>query len=347
LQKKQMKKIRYFAYPVLLLISFLIIQACRQPVMHKITISGKALGTYYTIHAYHTDTGQVFVQQLQHDIDSVLKHFNSVASIYDPFSVISRINTNQSYEMDSIFSDIFQKSMEISELTGGAFDITVGPLVNAWGFGFTDSSHITGELLDSLLRFAGYEHVSLKNGKVEKKFNETTLDMNGIAKGYAVDLVALHIESMGIESYIVEIGGEVRTGKRKPDGNKWVVAIEKPAEHAAAAQQEEKRVYLEQASVATSGSYRRYYERGGEQFSHTIDPATGRPVTHSMLSATIIAPDCMTADALATACMVLGTERALQICEMMHDVEGFFIEAQQDNTLVIYYTSGFDKYLSQ
>jgi FAD:protein FMN transferase len=342
-----MNKAKMHLYIIMIFLSLIMIQACRQPVTHKITINGNALGTYYTIHVYHSDSGKVFVQQFQNDVDSVLRYFNSVASVYDTSSVISAINSNRPYEMSPLFQDVFLKSIEISELTDGAFDITVGPLVNAWGFGFADSSHITQELIDSLLCFTGYKNVSVVHDKIEKKFDETLLDMNGIAKGYAVDLVALHIESMGIDSYIVEIGGEVRTGKRKPDGSKWVVAIEKPAENADAAQQEEKRIYLEQISVATSGSYRRYYERGGEKFSHTIDPSTGYPVKHSMLSATIIAADCMTADALATACMVLGAEKALLLCEKISGVEGFFIESQQDKTLLMYYTSGFESYLSE
>jgi FAD:protein FMN transferase len=331
---------------LLLLKVLLLLCSCQSQPQHRISISGKALGTYYSVHLYHKDNGKLFQDELQSQIDSLLAGFNAVASIYDPESVISKINSNQPYEMNKLFADVFLRSAEISELSGGAFDITVGPLVNAWGFGFTDSMHITKEFIDSIIQFTGYKKVRLVNDEITKDDPRIMLDMNGIAKGYAVDIVALFLESKNIVSYIVEIGGEVRTGKEKPDGSKWVIAIEKPAENAASPQQEEKRVFLENISVATSGSYRRYYERDGARYSHTIDPKTGRPVSHSMLSATIIASNCMTADALATACMVLGLEDAISLCESFENVEGYFIVAGQNDTYFTYYTSGFEKFLA-
>ncbi len=324
---------------------FLLFLSCQTDHLHKITLKGDALGTYYTVHLYHSDSGYVFRDHLQHQIDSVLDYFNAVASIYDPSSLISRINRNEHYEMDALFSDMFIKSSEISELSGGAFDITVGPLVNAWGFGFTDSLHITKELIDSILEFTGYQNVRLENKRIVKDDPRIMLDMNGIAKGYAVDMVAEFLETLDIKSYIVEIGGEVRAGDLKPDDSYWVIAIEKPAEHFSSPQQEEKRIFLHNISVATSGSYRRYYEREGERYSHTIDPETGRPVSHSMLSATIIASDCMTADGIATACMVLGLDEAVRFCEDQEKVEGFFIVAGNNNEYSFHYTSGFEKYM--
>jgi len=347
LQKKGMKHLK-FKYTLLIsMLLFLLVNfSCHSPKPSKISMKGETQGTYYTIHVYHTDTSEVFVAKLQIEIDSLLNAFNSVASIYDSTSLISRINNNLSYEMNDLFKDVFQKSMEISQLSGGAFDITVGPLVNAWGFGITDSAHISQSVIDSLIQCVGYEKVRLENGRIIKDNPLIKLDMNGIAQGYAVDLVADFIESKGIASYIVEIGGEVRVGKSKPDGSKWVIAIEKPAPDAESAQEEEDRIFLENVSVSTSGTYRRYYERSGERFSHTIDPKTGRPVKHSMLSATIIASDCMTADGLATACMVIGVDEALRLCESIDGVEGFFILGSVGDKYTIRYTNGFEKYLS-
>jgi FAD:protein FMN transferase len=318
--------------------------ACSQPKQGRITIQGKALGTFYTIHVYHSDTSETFRQSLQQGIDSVLAEFNQIASIYDYNSQISQINRNEDVEVDDLFIDVFQRSKELNELSQGAFDITVGPLVNAWGFGFTDSMHISNELIDSLLQLTGMKKVKVEGKKVIKEEPGILLDMNGIAKGYAVDIVSAHIESQGIHSYIVEIGGEVRTGNVKPNGDQWIIAIEKPAEEALSPQEEEQRIGLNNCAVATSGTYRRYYERSGERYSHTIDPFTGYPVNHSMLSATIIASDCMTADALATACMVLGIEKAMKLCESTDGVEGYFIIGNKDGSWTIRYTKGFEKY---
>lgn len=342
-----MHYLKKFVRGFMLMTLIFLLCSCQPQQLHRISFSGKALGTYYSIHIYHEDNGEIFQKKLQHQIDSLLDDFNALASIYDKESLISAINSNRPYKMNQLFADVFMKSMEISELSDGAFDITVGPLVNAWGFGFTDSMHVTGEFIDSVMQFSGYKKVRLMNNEIIKDDPRILLDMNGIAKGYAVDIVAKFIESKNIESYIVEIGGEIRAGKEKPDGSMWVIAVEKPAEDAASPQQEEKRVFLQNISVATSGSYRRYYERDGTRYSHTIDPKTGRPVSHSMLSATIIAEDCMTADALATACMVLGLEDAIKLCESLENTEGFFIVAVRNDEYTTHFTSGFEKYLKE
>ncbi len=347
LQKKMISHKTKQIY-IITFILFVIIAACQRPQqLHKITFNGKALGTYYTIHIFHTDTSNTFRETFQHSIDSTLDNFNSVASIYNPHSIISKINQNTSYETNQMFVDIFNTSMEISQISSGAFDITIGPLVNAWGFGFTDSAMISDHYIDSILSFTGNSFVRLKDNSIEKDDPRVMLDMNGIAKGYAVDLVAGFIESKGIDSYIVEIGGEIKTGKKKPDGSKWIVAIEKPAENASSAQEIEEKIYLENEACATSGTYRRYYEKNGERYSHTINPKTGYPVTHNLISTTIIAPDCMTADALATACMVLGPEDAANLIESLEEIEAYFIIAEKGNKgWKIEYTSGFKKYLS-
>ncbi len=342
-----MRKAVFIPVNILIMILALMFISCRQSQPEKITLKGEALGTFYTINVYHEQADKEFAVKLQYKIDSLLSHFNSVASIYDSTSVISCINKNLSYNPDSMFNNVFLKANEVSELSGGAFDITVGPLVNAWGFGFTDSAHITQEFIDSVLQFTGYKKVRIVHDRVVKDDSRIVLDMNAIAKGYAVDLVAEFIEEQGIKSYVVEIGGEVRAGLPKPDGSKWVIAVEKPAENADAVQQEQRRIFLTNIAVATSGTYRKYYERDGVRYSHTIDPSTGRPVSHNLLSATIIASDCMTADALATACMVLGKEGAMKLCKSLEGVEGYFIVAEEGNSYSISYTPGFEKFFSE
>lgn len=328
-------------------IGLVLTTACTKPEPQKISLSGNALGTYYSIHYFHSDTSRALHESIHADIDSLLEDFNSTASIYDPQSIISKVNTNIPVEINEMFRDIYTRSQELYALSGGAFDITVGPLVNAWGFGFTDSLHLESGFVDSLLVFVGGDKVKLNGKRIEKTDPRVMLDMNGIAKGYAVDLIANYLESIEITSYIVEIGGEVKAGDLKPDGSSWVVAIEKPAQNATAPQQEEKRIYLENLAVATSGSYRRYYERGGERYSHTINPWTGYPVDHNMISATILAADCMTADALATACMVLGADEAIKLCESIEGVEGFFILDNKKGGWEFISTSGFEKYFEK
>lgn len=324
-----------------------IFMSCNPAKDGKITIQGEALGTFYTIHAYHNDTTLAFRNNLQEGIDSLLAEFNAIASVYDFNSEISKVNQNNDIEVSDLFIDVFQKSIEMNELSMGAFDITVGALVNAWGFGFTDSLHVSNEVIDSLLQLTGMKKIRIEGRKVIKDDPRILLDMNGIAKGYAVDIVADYIESLGISSYIVEIGGEIRAGNLKPNEEKWIIAIEKPSKDSLSPQQEEQRIGLNNCAIATSGTYRKYYERNGERYSHTIDPSTGYPVHHSMLSATIIASDCMTADALATGSMALGIEKAMQMCESTDGIEGYFILGNSDGTWTIRCTKGFKKYFME
>ena len=306
----------------------------------RISVEGVALGTFYNIHYYNTDEINYKFQ-----IDSLLEEFNKTASIYDNASIISNINNNISMTTNEMFRDIFNKSMQISKLSEGAFDITVSPLVNAWGFGLSDTINVSQELTDSVIEFVGYKLISIENDLVIKQNPLTTINMNGIAKGYAVDLIAEFLEKKEIYSYIVEIGGEIKAGKNKPDGSKWVVAIEKPAPHFLTPQEEHKRIYINDIAMATSGSYRNYIEKDGKKYSHTIDPFTGYPVSHSLLNVTVLAKDCITADALATAFMVLGVEKSIDICESLQDIEAYFISAGKNDNWEIKATSGFKKFL--
>jgi len=335
-----MKKHIYFLVGAI----FMFIFSCTSNKLQKISFKGNALGTYYTIHFYTNETNSEYLKNIQFSIDSLLTSFNSIASIYVEESMISKINNNSDYEVNEMFTDIFNTAMYISEITDGAFDISVFPLVEAWGFGKSERNDLTQKQIDSLLSFVGYKNVLISDGKIVKTDSRISLNMNAIAKGYAVDLVSLYLESMSIYSYLVEIGGEVRVGRAKPDKSLWSIAIEKPAKEAIDAQEGGKIIFLENASVATSGTYRQYFETDSLRYSHTIDPKSGYPVNNDLLSVTVISDNCMLADALATACMVLGTEKGLKLCETLENTEAYFISKNKKGGLIIQSTSKFNIY---
>ena len=301
-------------------------------------------GTTYHI-TYESKAGK----NLQPEFDSLLAAIDGSLSIYLPTSVISRINQNDpAVEADEKFIAVFNKSAEVWKETGGAFDITVAPLVNAWGFGFTASSVTDSITIDSLLQYVGMDKVSLSGKKVNKAHPNITLDMNAIAQGYSVDLVSEYLESLGIKNYMVEIGGEVRTRGRNDKGNLWRIGIDKPLEgNMIPGSDLQVILQLNKRSLATSGNYRKYYEKNGIKYSHTINPATGYPAMSNLLSATIIADDCMTADAYATACMVFGLDRSIDFLGRHTFLEAYLIYSDEKGEFKVYHTPGFEKYWTE
>lgn len=306
------------------------------------TIKGKALGTSYTI-TYKS--GESI--QLRRQIDSVLNQVNASLSTYVPSSVISRINNNDTTaEIDNHFKTVFERAEIITGQTKGAFDMTVAPLVNAWGFGFTGNKRqkAAKSTIDSLMEFVGMEKIRIVENRVIKTNPGVMLDGSAIAKGYAVDAVSEFLESVGIEHYMVEIGGEVRTRGVNSKGKSWRIGIDKPVEgghglHAI--------VSLQDKSLATSGNYRQYFYIDDKKYAHIINPVTGYPAGNKLLSASIMAEDCMTADAFATACIVLGWRKSMRVLKSIPGVDGYFIIAGRKNTFKIKYTKGFDKLITQ
>lgn len=299
----------------------LLLASCNnEPSYRLIQFRGEIFGTYYSISYYDKDG-----RWLKDEVDTLLNQFNASLSTYKKNSIISRINRNEIVEGDAFFNTVFNRSQEISKITDGAFDPTVAPLVNAWGFGFTSRPQLSKKMLDSISDFVGFEKIRLSENRITKDDPRIMLDFNAIAKGYAVDVVADFLREKGIESFLAEIGGEVVAGKAKPNGNLWRVGIEKPADSADAPQEWEVLVEIENRAIATSGTYRKYYEEKGVKYSHTIDPKTASPVSHSLLSATVVANDCMTADAFATAFMVMGVDAAIAFAEQHKELEAFFI----------------------
>lgn len=322
-----------------LVILLLLLTACgsREAEPRFVNIRGVAFGTYYSI-SYYCNEGVNYAQ----DIDSLFADFNQSLSYYVQNSVISRINRNETNIADDYFMTVLQRSLEIAKETGGAFDPTVGPLVNAWGFGFQERKQMTPAVIDSLKRITGYQKVTMQGNRIIKEIPEIQFDFNAIAKGYASDLAAAYLESKGIETMMVEIGGDLVARGLKPDGTPWRIGLEVPAEDMYAEQEWEFLVKLHNRAVATSGNYRKYYEVDGQKYSHTIDPVTGKPVTHNLLSVTVFAHDCMTADAFATAFMVMGLEDSKEFLENRTDMQAFFIFSAEGKDYATFQTPGID-----
>ena len=262
--------------------------------------AGKVFGTYYAI-TYQAR------ENLTQGMREVMGRVNKSLSTFDSTSVISKVNANKPVVLDTLFINMFNKAQEISAITGGAFDITVAPLVNAWGFGFDPSSDkkwLSASQVDSIMQFVGYKKVWIEDSTLVKADPRIKLDASAIAKGYACDLVADYLRSKGCNNFMVDIGGELVVSGVNPRGTKWRVGVSKPENTSEAAVAEV--MEITNCAVATSGNYRQFYYTEDGMVGHTIDPRTGRPAVNNIVSATIIAPTCMEADAFATAAMVIS-----------------------------------------
>ncbi len=312
-----------------------------QPVPYQ-KDSGLIFGTVYNI-TYQHDTS------LKKEIEAELHRFDGSLSPFNDTATISRINRGEDVKVDSFFCTVFRRSMEISRETKGAFDITVAPLVNAWGFGFRKGEFPDSMQIDSLRQFVGYEKVSLTpEGKVMKQDPRVILDCSAVAKGYAVDVIAQFLQKKGIRNFMVDIGGEVVVSGKNPQEQWWRIGINKPVDDSLAVNQDLQTVLnVTGVGIATSGNYRNYYYHKGKKYAHTIDPKTGYPALHSLLSATVVARDCMSADAYATACMVMGLKRATEFVESRADIDAYFIYTDEQGNFQTYMTRGMERYLAQ
>ena len=322
---------------LLLLIIGTVVILKKQPPFR--TNEGMVFGTVYKITYQHAD-------DLQNDIKEALMEVDNSLSPYNPNSIITRINHNEDTVLNEHFTKVFTLAEKISQETDGAFDITVAPLVNAWGFGFKHSIDIEPNVIDSLKSFVGYQKVRLENGKVVKDDKRVMLDCSAIAKGYGVDRVARLLDQKGVQHYMVDIGGEVVVKGKNPRMKTWRIGINKPIEDSLSINQELQTI-LEVTGVgmATSGNYRKFYYKDGKRYAHTIDPREGIPVQHNILSATVIAPDCTTADAYATAFMVMGLEQAKTFCEEHPELNAYLICDGEGDGYEIYYTPGLESFI--
>ena len=303
-----------------------------------ITNQGYIFGTQYCIKYKTTD-------DLHGEIRNTLNEVDNSLSMFNKNSIISAFNNNADTVANEMFTEVFNLAQEISGKTNGAFDITVAPLVNAWGFGFKK-----GELPDSatvahMLESIGHHSIALVNGKVTKQHPGTMLDCGAIAKGYGCDAVARMLDSKNVTDYMIEIGGEVVTKGRNDKGTEWNISISKPTENTTGSHNAHQAIIaISGKGLATSGNYRNFRIENGKKYAHTIDPRTGYPVQHSLLSATVIAENCAKADAYATAFMVTGLEQAIELCKA-DEIEAFFIYADDNGNLQTIATEGFNKYL--
>ncbi len=300
---------------------------------------GSVFGTVYHI-TYNWGT------DLHDSIKTVLTEVDNSLSPFNKQSNITAINNNQTQTPDARMLHVYQLARTVSEQTNGAFDITVAPLVNLWGFGFENSDNVNEQAIDSIRQFVGYDKVTYNEGMINKVDPRIKLDCGAIAKGYGVDAIGEYLESQGVRNYMVEIGGEVRTRGVNPHGDNWRIGITKPVDDPLNTQTEiEQILRLDNVSVATSGNYRNFYIKDNKKYAHTIDPRTGYPVQHSILSSTVIAPDCATADAYATAFMVLGLEDAKKVLEQNTDLCAFFIYAVDSAKTAVWHSDNMNEML--
>lgn len=306
-----------------------------------IKLEGTAMGTFFHI-TYLSPENKDFSKE----IDSLFVVFNASLSTYQENSIISKVNRNIDVELDHYFITCFNKSREVFEKTDGAFDITVAPLVNMYGFGFSEKEEINQARIDSLLQFVGMQKVKIVGNKLVKENPGCMLDGNAIAPGYCVDIVANFLKEKKCENYMIEIGGEIVTKGKNPKNSVWRIGIDKPIEDTGIENRELQEIIdISDCALATSGNYRRFYEENGVKYSHSIDPKTGKPVRQKLLSTTIVAKDCMTADAYATACMVLGLEKSVKLIESMPELDAYFISSGENGEFIITKTSGMKKYI--
>ena len=276
-------------------------------------------GTTFNV-TYQSDSDMTY------SIKDALRKVDYSLSPFNKESVITAINDNKDVRPDKMFMYVFQMAMDVSRETEGAFDITVAPLVNAWGFGFKSGQKPTPRQVDSLKQIIGYQKILVDDGMVRKQDPRMMLDCSAIAKGYGADVVADVLRRHGVKNFMVEIGGEIVTSGVNPDRLPWKVGVIKPTDDSLSVSHELQTILnVTDVAMATSGNYRNFYYEGGKKFAHTIDPQTGYPVQHSLLSATVLAKTCAIADAYATSFMVMGVERAQQVLERHPELMAYFI----------------------
>ncbi len=323
-----MKKWHWIFLTFLVIGTILILNESKQEQPQYRTAQGLVFGTRYNVtYLYNAD--------LQPDIDHTLALVDSALSMFNAESTISAVNRSESIQVtDTMFLKVYRRAMEISAMTDGAFDITVAPAVNAWGFGFKHAENIRQATIDSLMEIIGYSKIHEQDGLITKDDPRIMLDCSAIAKGFGSDMVAAMFRSKGINDFMVEIGGEIVVSGHNPKGNLWGIGISKPVDDSLSINNELQTVIkVSDIAMATSGNYRNFYVKNGRKYAHTIDPHTCMPVSHSLLSATVLAADCATADALATSMMVMGLDSAQALLSRHPEFQAYLIYQTPDGTI--------------
>ena len=293
---------------------------------------GMIFGTVYHVTYQNSDN-------LNDQIVAELNKVDSSLSMFNKQSVITKVNNNQDIEVDVMFGDVFTLARTVSADTDGAFDITVAPLVNAWGFGFKSGNMPSRHTIDSLRTFVGYKRVEMHDSRIVKADPRVMLDCSAIAKGYGCDVVAELLRRKGIDNFMVEIGGEVVTSGISEKRVPWKIGVTKPSDDSLSVNNELQTVLnITDKAMATSGNYRNFYYKNGKKYAHTIDPATGYPVQHSLLSATVISDRCAKADAYATAFMVMGLEKAKKVLDRHRDLMAYLIYSDHKGEYKVWFS---------
>lgn len=328
---KNRKPFWQVAFLLLLVVGTVLIirQQRNMPFQHN---EGFIFGTMYHVTYQSDEDLQTGIEAEMHKVDDALSTFNKE-------SVISRVNRNESVALGDMFTYVFRLAQSISKETHGAFDITVAPLVNEWGFGFKKGVEPTAQIVDSLRQLVGYEKVQLVNGRVVKRDPRIMLDCSAIAKGYGADVVARYLRDKGIRNFMVEIGGEVVTSGINNQRLPWKIGVTKPSDDSTQTNRELQTVLnVTDKAMATSGNYRNFYYKGGKKYAHTIDPKTGYPVQHNILSATVIADQCAEADAYATSFMVMGLDGAKEVLRKHPSLMAYLIYADSQGHNRVWYS---------
>jgi len=306
---------------IIILLTALLFSCNDKPVqMQKMVVEGEAQGTTYRI-VYLTNNGSNY----QRGIDSLLIEIDNSLSTYQPNSVISKLNQSEKeFKVDKMFIDVFNAAKDVYRRSDGAFNPALAPIVNAFGFGFMDVDGVDSLMIDSLLKLTNFNEFALEKNIVFKSHSKMMLDFNAIAQGYSVDVLCNYLEKKGVENYMVEVGGELKVKGHNLKNTLWRIGIDKPIENM---QERELKaiVNLENSALATSGNYRKFYEKDGVKYSHTINPKTGYPIRHKLLSATVITDDCAMADAYATVFMVIGLEKSKEMLSNLKFLEAILI----------------------
>jgi thiamine biosynthesis lipoprotein len=304
-----------FNIRILIVIIFTILVACSSPKNQETYISGPTMGTTYNVKFVSVDG--VEQQKLKQEIDQALLNINQLMSTYIKDSELSRFNQWSSVEpfpMSAQTLDVLIEAKRLGAMSAGLLDVTVGPLVNLWGFGPQNRPEKvpTEKLIETTRQKIGLDKLKIGTTWASKSQPDLYIDLSTVAKGYAVDKLAELLQTFSINNYLVEIGGEMRLAGQKASGKPWKIAIEKPETEQRSIQ---KIISVGDNAVATSGDYRNYYEQNGVRYSHLINPTTGYPIKHNLVSVTVIHASSMTADGLATALNVMGKEKALELAE--------------------------------
>jgi len=330
---------------LLLLILGCLTTGCNQKKKEFGKISGMAQGSTYSI--VYENPVKFTPEKIKETVEKILHNFDLSLSTYNDSSIISKINRNKEVLVDTFFTEVFNKSCEISNMTDGAFDITVGPLVKAWGFGPDAHKNFDKSKLDSLLNLVGFEKVKIKDGRLIKANPGICLDFNAIAQGYSSDVIGRYFENLGIKDYVIEIGGEVRA-KGDKGGDYWKIGIDKPIDNNMVPGSDLQAIIkIKDKSLSTSGNYRKFYIEDGIKYSHEIDPKTGYPARNTLLSATIIADDCATADGLATACMVMGKDKSIEFLNKYTNLEAYLVYSDNDGNFKTWITKNLRKNIDE